>query len=573
MPSLREIFYKKFIEPALKPLQEKVKQQEEIIKVQQEILEKRDVPLHYATPFRMAEGTTGQDIYKWKKIVDFRTLRELSERYDVARACINRRKRQVEGVDWSITPIDPRVKAEEYRNDIERVKKFLDMPGGKFSRFREFVGRLVEDLLVLDAAVVWKDKTIGGELIKLVIVDPETIRIRVNLDGSIPEPPDVAYEQWVMGEKKGEFTTDEMIYLMLNPRSNTPYGLAPLETLILGVDSALKAQLYNWSLLSEGNIPEGFFTLPESWTPDQIREFQEWFDALVAGSPRFQSRIKFMPGGKGVGFVPTKRPEDMRFLEYEKWLMLKTCALFDVPPEEIGFTEEMSRATAQVQQEVATKAGLVPILQTLKEFFDDIIQIDLGCPHLQFSWYSLDKKDELRDAQITRMLIPLGLVSVDEWRQENGLPPIGLDHFIMTGQGPVMVKDLIRPSQRMEEQKPKEPQAEKPQEQQKEPQTQEEGVVKELIQWKTRCLNAIKKGKRADRLRPFKCEFIPEDVQKLIRAQLFFAKTKEEIRKIFDTQIKAMRQEIIMQRAMSLKEDISKAIQEYADIGTGEKIE
>jgi phage portal protein BeeE len=548
---------KRFIEPAIKPVIDELKKKDETIKVQQEKLELLEkvgnAPMHFATPFGVTEGTMGQDIYKWKKIVDFKTLRELSERYDVARACINRRKRQVEAVNWSITPVDPSEKAEKYRKDIERVKKFLDMPGGKYTRFKEFVAKIVEDLLVFDAAAIYKDKE-EGELKKLIVVDAATIRLRVYQDGSTPEPPDIAYEQWVRGEKVAEFTTDEMVYLMLNPRSNSPYGLAPLETLILGVDAALKSQLYNLSMLSEGNIPEGFFTLPESWTPDQIKEFQNWFDAMISGNPRFQSRIKFMPGGKGVGFIPAKKPEEMRFLEYEKWLLLKTCALFDVPPEEIGFTEEMSRATAQVQQEVATKAGLLPILQVLKEFFDDIIQIDLGCPHLQFSWYSLDKKDELRDAEITQRLIPLGLVSVDEWRQQNDLPPIGLGHYIMTGAGPILVEDLL--AGRTSNQKP-----------QVEEET--EMIIKELSQWERKCLNCIRGGKK---FKPFVSKFIPEDVKKLINAQLLFAKTKADVKKIFEKQIAMVKQDLIMKKALKLKEEIGEAVREYANFKTGKSV-
>ena len=547
---------KRFVEPLVKPVIDELKKKDEIIKIQQEKLELLEkvgnTPMHFSTPFGITEGTSGQDIYKWKKIVDFKTLREFSERYDVARACINRRKRQVEAVSWSIAPLNPAEKAEKYQKDIERVKKFLDMPGGKYARFREFVDEMVEDLLVLDAAVIFKDKE-ESELKKLITVDAATIRLRVYKDGSTPEPPDIAYEQWIRGEKVAEFTTDEMIYLMLNPRSNSPYGLAPLETLILGVDAALKSQLYNSSILSEGNIPEGFFTLPESWTPDQIKEFQNWFDAMIAGNPRFQSRIKFMPGGKGVGFIPAKKPEEMRFLEYEKWLLLKTCALFDVPPEEIGFTEEMSRATAQVQQEVSTKAGLLPILQVLKEFFDDIVQIDLGCPYLQFSWYSLDKKDELRDAQITERLIPLGLVSADEWRQQNDLPPIGLKHYIMTGAGPILVEDLL---------------AGKIPNQQTQPE-QETAMITELAQWERKCLNCIKEGKK---FKPFVSKFIPEDIKKLINAQLLFAKTKADVKKIFEKQLTMAKQDLIMKKALKLKEEIGETVKEYANFKIGKSV-
>jgi len=561
-------FYDKLVQkifnPIIQPFLKNIEEKDKIIKVQQEkleLLEKsvgNNVPIHFGTPWGTEYKTSAQDLYKWKKVVDFNVLRAFSERYDVARACINRRKRQVEGVDWEIMPKNPTEDPRKYEADIKRLKEFFDMPSGKYSRFRDFVAKIVEDLLVLDAAAIWKDKE-NGELKRLIVVDAATIKLRVYPDGSTPEPPDIAYEQWIQGIKVAEFTTNEMAYLMLNPRSNSPYGLSPLEALILGVDAALKSQLYNLSILTEGNIPEGFFTLPESWTPDQIREFQQYFDSLVAGNFKYQSRIKFMPGGKGVGYIPLKKPEDMRFLEYEKWLLLKTCSLFDVPPEEIGFTEEMSRATAQVQTEIATKVGLKPILLRLKEFFDDIIQIDFGCPHLHFVWYGLDKKEELRDAQIVERLAPLGFISVDEWRIENGLPPIGLKHYIMAGGQPILVEDLLNSRNNQQKEETKEIDTEELEEQQE---TNSEKIIEELRKWEKKCINSLKKGKK---FKPFYAKYIPEDVKKLIEVQLLFAKTKEDVKKIFRKQIELERQNYIIEKAVQLKRDIENVLSNRED--------
>lgn len=547
--ALRDKFIKFLLGDKLEQLEQSLKEKDEIIYKQKEELEKRDFPMHFAIP-KQEERFFGHDVAKYRRI-DFKVLRELSERYDVARACINRRKRQVESVDWFIQPINPKEKGK-YEKQIQELTKFFKAPGGKYARFREFVNEVVEDLLVLDGAAIWKDKTIGGKLTKLVTVDAATIRLRVMEDGSDPEPPEPAFEQWIKGKKVAQFTTDEMDYLMLNPRSNTPYGFAPLEALILGVDAALRSQLYNLNMLTEGNIPEGFFALPDNWTPDQIKEFQDYFDALISGNPRFQQRIKFVPGGKGVGYIPAKKPQDMRFLEYEKWLLLKTCALFDVPPEEIGFTEEMSRATAQVQFKVALRSGLLPILQVLKEFFDKVIQEDFGYEGIEWVWSGLDEKDEEREAKIAKLMIPMGAISVDEWRIMNDLPPIGLGHYIMTGQGPILVEDLLRGSPQPQKEKEKFVNFGEVEKLEKE--------IEEIEKWRTKALNDVRKKRK---FRPFESIYIDENVKKIIESELLFAESKEEVKNIFDTILQGLRKEKIMLEAKTLKEDLSHTLQEY----------
>jgi len=511
---------KKFVEPALEPLKTEIKKKDEIIKTQQDRIE--GMPRLFESP--NTYNLVPQFKRKFKGAVDFKTLRQLSERYDVARACINRRKRQVQKTDWHIIPSDPKTKPESVKKKIDEVTTFFQNPCGVNSRFRRFVDRIVEDLLVLDAVAIWKEVSRGGKLLKLVNVDAATIRLKINEDGSTPEPPEPAYEQVINGEVVARFTTDELIYDMMNPRTNTPYGLSPIESLILGIDAALRSQLYNLSMLTEGNVPEGFFSLPETWSPEQIREFQTWFDAQLAGNPKFQQRIKFMPGGKGVGLIQTKKPEDMKYMEYELFLLKKTCALFDVQPQEIGFTMDVNKATGEVQQEIQLRTGLEPLLNVLKEIFDNVIANDIGLPELEWEWVGLDRKDELRDAEKTKLLAPLGFIGGDEWRQQNDLEPIGLKPYIMTKDGPVFVEDLT--SGKFQQQKKKE----------KEEKTANDSLT-ELNQWKRKVLNDFRKGRK---FRKFEAKFIDDDVKKLIEAQLKFVKSRSDIGKVFDEQIKAI---------------------------------
>lgn len=538
---------KKFVEPNISTLQKKIEEQNNTIKVQQDVLEKASGEPAFFSDAVSWTGKEKKDKTQIRKGIDFKTLRTFADRYDVARACINRRKRQVNRTTWSVIPVDESKERKNFQTEIKKVEEFFQSPTGRYSRFTDLTSKLVEDLLVIDAGVLWKEKE-GKELKKLVSVDGSTIKLNVTADGSTPESPEYAYEQWIRGTKIEEFTVEEMIYMMLNPRSHSPYGLAPLESLILGVDAAMKAQIANSNMLTEGNIPEGFYQLPESYSLKQVKEFQQMFDSLAGRNPAFGNKLKFMPGGTGTGYVAPVKPQDMKYIEYEKWLLGKTCALFDVMPSDIGFTEDVNKATAQVQQEVGVTVGLVPMLSALEDIFNIIIQEDLGMPHLKWHWYSLDKKDELREAETAEKLIGVGAVSIDEWREQNGLEAIGISHFVMTGQGPVLLEEALK-------------QGGKPVENVKKFKEKKDEVL-ELSKWEKKAINDIKAGKK---FRPFKTDIISTEIKERIGNQLRTIKTREDTKNVFRTEIGKIKQDKVIREAMKLKEDIELTLDEYGE--------
>jgi hypothetical protein len=49
--------------------------------------------------------------------------------------------------------------------------------------------------------------------------------------------------------------------------------------------------------------------VPDSWTPDQIKNFQDYWDAYFTGDLAARRRAKFVPGGVAKTFIQTKEPE------------------------------------------------------------------------------------------------------------------------------------------------------------------------------------------------------------------------------------------------------------------------
>lgn len=483
--------------------------------------------------------------------IDFATLRRFSVQYDVARAAINRRKRQLNALEWDIVNAESDDQADNSAI-IKEVKKDFKSIGGYKVRFREFIDTLVDDLLVLDAMVLYKRPSVGGGLYSLEPVDAATIVLELDDNGGTPMPPDIAYKQIIHGKEVATFTADEMYYEMMNARTYTPYGLAPLESLVLGVTAALKSDIYNVHLLTEGNIPEGFFGVPENWTPDQIKEFQALWDAALAGDTRAMSKLKFVPSGKGAtGYTPAVKPEDMRYKELQDWLMHKTCMLFEIPPNELGFTDSVNKSTGEVQQDIATDSGLRPLAEFFQEIFTDVIQTDMGFENLAFKYTGLEYTDERGTAETNEIRIRSGQATVDEVRMEQGMKPLGVNKPFVLGnptfideesqktraEAAAALTSLAAGGGKEEEEEPADPKEDEPADgdvpaEQKEKSAEQNHIqlVTELRAFRKYAVNRKKAGKS---LRAFKSDVLPGNVVDEMNSRLAKAADADAVRSIF----------------------------------------
>lgn len=436
-------------------------------------------------------------------------LRRLSVIYWVARACIDFRSTQITQLGWTIKSREGSKQADE------EIINFFRSIGGR--RFRYFVDSCLDDLLVLDAVAIYKERNRRGDIVGFLPIDAATIRVIVDESGRIPDPPEPAYEQVVRGEVVARLTKDELYYDMLNPRTYSPYGLAPLESLIIQVATALRIDDYNLSYLTEGNIPEGFIFLPESVASSvqEIEQWQRWFDAFVSGDLGMMRRLKALPGE--ARYQEIKKPDDMDFKQFQLFLLTATCAAFGVPPYNIGVTESVYKVSGEVQIELGRDRGLRPLANFFKELFDQML-VDLGHDDLEFIWTTLEAKDRKIEAEIARQMIPIGAMSVDEWRISEGKEPIGLSNYINTPAGPVLVEDLFPLKKQVV--------------------SGIEVEKAELMKWRRKAVNDFKKGLP---FRPFFSDVLSPSLIDEIQFLLDGASSEGEIHNIFERYIRGDR--------------------------------
>jgi hypothetical protein len=123
----------------------------------------------------------------------------------------------------------------------------------------------------------------------------------------------------------------------------------------------------------------------------------------------------------------------MRYKELQEWLMMKTCMLFEIQPNELGFTDTVNKSTGEVQQQIGINSGLTPLAHFFEEIFTDVIQNDMGFENLAFKYTGLDQVDERAEAEKNEILIRSGQTTIDEVRQDQGKKPLGVDKPFVLG--------------------------------------------------------------------------------------------------------------------------------------------
>ncbi len=258
----------------------------------------------------------------------------------------------------------------------------------------------------------------GGQLVALHPLDGATIKRVIDDWGRTPRPffdngalvHPVAYQQILKGYPAVDYAARDIIYAPRNPRANRVYGFSPVEQIVMTANIALKRQMFTLSHFTEGNIPESLIGVPENWTPDQIKNFQDYWDAYFTGDLAARRRAKFVPGGVAKTFIQTKEPELKN--PFDEWLARIVCYAFSVSHQ--AFVNQTNRSTGETQKEMAEEEGLWPVLKWVKRLIDGVLIEDFGEEEVEFAWGEDAQIDAGQQAQVLTSYVGAGILT--RWR-------------------------------------------------------------------------------------------------------------------------------------------------------------
>jgi phage portal protein BeeE len=345
-------------------------------------------------------------------------LRKFAETPLVRRA-INIIKDRVASMDWQV-----RLKRDytpemvgDATGRLAILRRALEEPNDSDS-FRTLVEQVLEDALVGGFGAMEMDLTgVPEKPFELWPVDGATIQINPKWDGSLNSPRYAQSTGLTGGAGLVPLNDDELMYVRMNPRSYTPFGLGPLEVAFETVNTFLSAHRFAGKLASNSVVQYALW-LDETSPAQQERLIRWWQDEI-----------------EGTGRVPListeQKPEVLRFaqgtdadlrLSWQQFLIRMVANAFGLPPLLLGLEQSVNRATATELMDEAFHSAITPLARLLAEHITrDLFAKRLGWREFEFVFNELDSRDELSQIQIQMELLKAGVLTVNEVRAMRGL--------------------------------------------------------------------------------------------------------------------------------------------------------
>ncbi len=340
----------------------------------------------------------------------------------VARKAINIIKDRVAGMRWRVQPKNGRALAElpDGAVRIRILTDNFDAPNAEDS-FRSLAEQVLEDIIVGGYGAIEMQLT-GDPVRPLALwpVDGASILMRTDWDGQ-PASPRYAQATGRMGAKSAiALNDDELIYVRLNARTHTPFGLGRLEVAFETINAFLSAHRYASRLASNSVVQYALWL--QQLTPAHHERLIRWWQDEIEGT------------GKVPILSVDQKPEVLRFgggtdadlrIGWQEFLLRIIADAFDLPPFLLGIEHDVNRSTATELGDHAFRSAVVPTARLFAEQLTrGAIEKKLGWGDLEFVFTDVDARNEMEEAQIQEILLRTGVLTVNEVRQMRGLGPL-----------------------------------------------------------------------------------------------------------------------------------------------------
>jgi hypothetical protein len=367
----------------------------------------------YDRQTRQFNFTTGYNISTRPRLherVSFETLTGLVESYDIAQLAIWHRIDSIRSLDWKL------VAREGYEGDVSDAvgtgMAALRRPD-RINSFETWLGKWLYDILAYDAGCLYRLRNRAGRCVGLAPVDGRTIAPLLDYWGNSPTatspggPEPEAYVQYINGLPWNWLTRSDLIYEPFRSVTNSPYGRAPLESIILNANTDLRFQVYFLQRFTEGNLPAAFASSPDTWSPEQIEQFQNYWDSFMYSDQSRKHQIRWMPGGSKIAWSNEKDFSD----QFSMFMLRKSLAAYHVVPSDMGFTEDVNRSSGESQADVQHRIGDLPLIRYVHRVVSNFLQEDLTLPVAFAFDLGEEQDDRLNQAQSDDIYIKNGTVS------------------------------------------------------------------------------------------------------------------------------------------------------------------
>lgn len=329
-------------------------------------------------------------------------------------------KNQIMLTDWDIvlTNEDENTDEKVYQEDIEKIKQLLNFPNRNGMTFGELWGTYLDDLLDLDAGVIWKGRNVSGELTELYSYDGGRFLWKIDQHGILDHY--LQFSFLFPTSAPLPFDKDELIYGKMGVNNDMyPYGWSPLQSIQQIIEIMIQSARQNKEFFENNSIPDGLAQV--DMDQDALDRFRAYWQQQTKGQG---SKLVFT--NVPVNFVPmTMSRKDMQWLEGEKWYFHLIFGAYGLSPAEVGFYDDVNRASQEGQERTTVKNAIRPYLVHIADKINrEIIPELIDHKELEFRWFPKDDQAEKLEHEQTMAKLNANVITINEVRTMEGKEPV-----------------------------------------------------------------------------------------------------------------------------------------------------
>jgi HK97 family phage portal protein len=352
--------------------------------------------------------------------VNYKQLEALYRKESWVRAAIDVIKRTATSNGYRLVAKNTKELVDPQSKKFSPVVNLLEHPN-PYDTLEEIMAEVVVDLHIYGDAYIEIVKDKAGNPVALYNIYAPSIRVKVDEHGTV-----LGYVQKPMGllssGKPVEFEAEDIAHFRLTNPGNEVYGLSPLESLSLPIETDLYAQDYNRNFFKNHATPRLHVDLGNC-TLGQLKRVRTYFNAEFKGGANAHKTIVTEGGAK---ITPIGvNPNDMEFLNQRKFSRDEICAVLSVPPMKLGIFEDVNRASALEADKSFKSEKIIPLQRLIAKKINSVIisKFNKIGEKVKFEFVEVDLRDAKEQAQIDKIDIESNVVTPDEVRRKRGYPP------------------------------------------------------------------------------------------------------------------------------------------------------
>jgi HK97 family phage portal protein len=368
--------------------------------------------------------------------MSYQQLRSFSESA-IPRRAINYIRDQVSRLDYEFVVKPGKKLTSAQKKQLQAVQSVLSAPNID-ENFQSFIGQMIEDMLVIGWGIA-EVKAFAGhpeQPYLLYPIDSASIQVYMDWDGN---PNTRRYAQFDLHGKKIDFMPSQLLIFKHTPRSNTPFGLSPLEVAVQNIQYLLDAQVYAGRTASNAT-PKKLLFMGKEVTEEQLRDFRAYFKAEIEGN----SHLPIFGGTDGMQSIELGNVGDQAlFLEWQKFQIAIIADVFGLDLMKFNVTIGVTRSNGDMLDDVSDESAIRPMAHQIEHIVNQRLLAYFGLSeYVDFRFlFTSSYTDRKSLAVIHQMYGQLDVLTINEMRREQGKPDLPVDEKTGVSKGDYTVSE------------------------------------------------------------------------------------------------------------------------------------